>query len=367
MEQIDTKKKYKLKRFINQLKAVRGRHTELVTVYIPKDYSLIKVIQQLAQEKDTASNIKDKRTRTNVQDSLERLIRHLRLYKETPPNGMAAFAGNISENESKVDIEVFSMEPPFPLTTRLYRCDQIFVLDELENQMESNSIHGLVVMDKREATIGLLKGSYIEKLHNLTSGVPGKYKTGGQSAARFSRLREQAAREFYQRIAEVVNHEFLNKKELKGIIIGGPGPTKNEFFEEPYINNEVKKKVIGLKDITYTDEFGLEELVEKSKDLLAQENVTVEKEVLHKFLSRLATDPKRAAYGLSDVEKALDYGAVETLLILEGKIDDKKAEELEERAANSGAQTDIVTDETQEGKQFKSLGGIGAMLRFPVH
>jgi len=68
MEQIDTKKKYKLKRFISQLKQVRGRHTELVTVYIPKDYSILKVTQQLAQEKDTASNIKDKRTRTNVQD-----------------------------------------------------------------------------------------------------------------------------------------------------------------------------------------------------------------------------------------------------------------------------------------------------------
>src|SRR3989344_5919403 len=250
MEQIDTKKKYKLKRFINQLKNVRGRHTELVTVYIPKDYSMIKVTQQLAQEKDTASNIKDKRTRSNVQDSLDRLIRHLRLYKETPENGLAAFAGNISDNDSKITIEVFSIEPPLPITTRMYRCDQNFVIEPLEQQLESNSVYGLVVMDKREATIGLLKGAYIEKLSNLTSGVPGKYKTGAQSAARFGRLREQAAREFYQRVAEVMNKEFLEKKELKGIIVGGPGPTKNEFVEDIYINNEVKKKIIGIKDVT---------------------------------------------------------------------------------------------------------------------
>ena len=129
----------------------------------------------------------------------------------------------------------------------------------------------------------------------------------------------------------------------------------------------MKKKIIGIKDITYTDEFGLEELVDKSKDLLAQENVTAEKEIMHKFLSMLATDPKRTAYGLKDVEKALDYGAIDTLLILEGGIDDKKAEELEEKAANMGAKTEIVTEETQEGKQFKSLGGIGAILRFPIH
>ena len=187
------------------------------------------------------------------------------------------------------------------------------------------------------------------------------------SAARFGRLREQAAKEFYIRIAEVVNQEFLNKKELKGIIIGGPGQTKNEFFDGAFINNEVKKKVIGIKDVTYTDEFGLEELVDKSKDLLVDEGVTAEKAVLHKFFSMLATDPKRTAYGLKDVEKALEYGAVALLLILEGKIDDKKAEELEEKAANIGAQTEIVTEETQEGKQFKNLGGVGAILRFPVN
>ena len=122
-----------------------------------------------------------------------------------------------------------------------------------------------------------------------------------------------------------------------------------------------------MKDITYTDEFGLEELVEKSKDLLADEGVTAEKQVLHKFLSMLATDPKRTAYGLKDVEKALEYGAVEMLIILEGKIEDKKAEELEEKAANSGAKTEIVSEDTQEGKQFKNLGGIGAILRFPIH
>src|SRR3989344_5254249 len=339
---VDNKKKYKLKRFISQLKAVRGRHTELVTVYIPKDYNILKVTQQLAQEKDTASNIKDKRTRTNVQDSLERLTRHLHLYKETPPNGLAAFAGNISDNESKVDIEVFSIEPPFPITTRLYRCDQTFVLDELEKQLESNTVYGLVVMDKREATVGLLKGSYIEKLHNLTSGVPGKYKTGGQSAARFSRLREQAAKEFYIRIAEVVNQEFLNKKEIKGIILGGPGPTKNEFLDGPFINNEVKKKIIGVKDITYTDESGLEELVEKSSDLLSKESITSEKEILNKFFSMLSTNAKMVVYGLKDVEKALEYGAVNTLIISEDVLDDKTAEAMEEKAASSGAKTEIV-------------------------
>ncbi|HZX12015.1 MAG TPA: peptide chain release factor 1, partial [Candidatus Nanoarchaeia archaeon] len=100
--------KFKLKKFVQELKSIRGRHTELVSVYIPAGYDLNKIISHLAQEQGTASNIKDKITRTNVIDSLERMIRHLRLFKQTPLNGLAAFAGNTASQEGKQDIKVWS-------------------------------------------------------------------------------------------------------------------------------------------------------------------------------------------------------------------------------------------------------------------
>ena len=128
---MDVGTKQKLKRFISTLESIRGRHTELVSVYIPAGYELQKIINHLAQEQGTASNIKDKRTRENVISSLDRMIRHLRLFKKTPENGLAIFSGNISERESQIDIQVYSMEPPEPLKTRLYRCDQTFVVDIL--------------------------------------------------------------------------------------------------------------------------------------------------------------------------------------------------------------------------------------------
>src|SRR3989338_6114128 len=104
--------KFKLKKFVQELRAIRGRHTELVTVYIPSGYDLNKIIAHLAQEQGTASNIKDKTTRTNVIDSLERMIRHLRLFKQTPPNGLAIFSGNTASQEGKQNIKVWSLEPP---------------------------------------------------------------------------------------------------------------------------------------------------------------------------------------------------------------------------------------------------------------
>ncbi|MBI2671954.1 hypothetical protein HYX16_03395 [Candidatus Woesearchaeota archaeon] len=180
---MNIKEKQKLKKFVIFLMGVRGRHTELVTVYIPSGYDLNKVINHLQQEQGTASNIKDARTRANVIDSLEKMVRHLRLFKRTPDNGLAVFAGNVSQADNKIDIQVFSIEPPEQLKVRIYRCDQTFYIDLLKDMMEHSDIYGLIVMDKREAAVGFLKGTSIKMLHHLTSGVPGKTRAGGQCNA----------------------------------------------------------------------------------------------------------------------------------------------------------------------------------------
>lgn len=353
----------KLRRFVSELKGIRGRHTELVSVYIPAGYDINKIISHLAQEQGTASNIKDKNTRKNVIDSLEKMIRHLRLYKQTPENGLAAFAGNISAQEGKTDLKVWSIEPPQPISMRLYRCDQTFVLDELEKMLEVRNVFGLIVIDKRDAAIGLLKGTAIIVLREFTSNVPGKTTKGGQSQQRYARIREIAAHEFYQRVAEVVNIEFSQIKELKGILIGGPGMTKETFVNGDYLHTELKNKVIATKDLSYTGEFGLNELVEKSADVLAQEEVTKEKEIVQEFFTLVAKNEEKIAYGKDEVRHALEMGAVNKLLISE-EFDEIDA--FEELANNSGAEVFIISTETREGVQLKEIGGIAAILRFAI-
>ena len=361
---MNLKEKLKLKKFINDLKKIRGRHTELVSVYVPAEYDLNKVIQHLQEEQSTAKNIKDAKTRQNVIDSLERCIRHLRLFKKTPENGLAIFAGNIAAQEGKVNIELFSIEPPQPIKTRIYRCDQIFVLDILNEQLEHREQYGLVVMDRREATIGLLKGTSVVVKEHLTSGVPGKFKAGGQSAQRFERLIEGMAIEFYKRIAEVCNKEFLGDiKNLKGILVGGPGPTKESFIE--YVNNELRKKVIAIIDLTYTDESGLHDLVNRSKEALQKEAVTEEKKLMEKFFTLLGKEPNKVTYGEDSVKKALEMGAVDILLVSED-VDTSKIEDLEAMAAQYGSNIKIISVDTMEGQQLRDLGGIAAILRFSI-
>lgn len=491
-------KRYELEEFISELSGYKGRHTELITVYVPQGYSLINVAKQLEQEKSTAVNIKSKVTRKNVLDALERLTRYIKLIKKTPENGIALFAGNVSETEGQPQIEVWSIEPPMPLKARLYRCDQEFVLDPLREMIEVSEVYGLVVIEINEATIGLLEGKNIKTLQHMTSGVPGKTEKGGQclspdtlvetkkgyvkissleigdkikaldiqknkiiltkcikkwknvkdkfieiittrnsiisslehifflwiddklveipsdfikkgaillnrnlkaeeiikirrkkqkvelidietesrnffankllvhnSAARFSRIREGMKKEFYRRVAEAVKRNFFDMKKLKGIIVGGPGPTKEDFLKEGQIVTALKDKIIGVKDIGYADQHGLDLLVEASKDLLAEQEITREKKILEDFFTKLAKQPEKTAYGLEAVGKALDVGAVDTL-ILSKKLGKRQIKQLTERAENIAATIKLVSEETEEGQQFKNLGGIGAVLRFAI-
>ena len=203
-------------------------------------------------------------------------------------------------------------------------------------------------------------------LASMTSGVPGKTRAGGQSAARFERLREIGAKDFYKRIGGVMKKEFFDMgKELKGIIIGGPGHTKNEFLDGDFLVTALKDKVLGMKDLSYTGEFGLHEIVDKSGDLLVKEDITKEKEIMERFFRLLAKEPEKVVYGGDDVDKALESGAGEILLISEN-VDDKTAELLEEKASRFGCETEIISVDSREGIQFKNLGGIAVILRYII-
>ena len=362
---MDQKVLFKLKRLTKELSKYRGRHTEFVTVYVPSGYDLNKIINHLAQEQGTASNIKSAATRKNVIDALERMIQHLRLYKQTPPNGLAVFSGNVASQEGKSDVKVWSLEPPTPLNLRIYRCDKVFILDALKDMCEEKGAYGLVVMDRRDATIALLKGKAIVILVKTHSEVPGKTRAGGQSAQRFARLREGAAKDHYKKVAEYMKEQFLGMKELKGILVGGPGPTKHTFVEGNFITDHVKKKIIAIRDLSYTEEFGLQELIDKSQDVLASESIAEEKKLMGKFFELLATKPLMVAYGEADVRKKLEMGAVDTLLISES-IDDNLVEQFEIKAEELGSQLKIISVETREGTQLKEMGGIAALLRYEV-
>jgi peptide chain release factor subunit 1 len=353
---------YKLKKVVEELESYKGRHTELISVYIPAGYNIFSIANQLEYEKSMAENIKSKATRENVISAIEAILRELKFYKKTPPNGLVIFAGNVSKEEGKADIRVWTLEPPYPLSLKLYHCDQTFFLGPLKEMLEAKKdFYGLIVIDKKEATLGMLEGKMIKKLLHLTSGVPSKIRAGGQSSVRFERLREGATKEFYRRVAEHAKQFFLDKK-IKGVLVGGPGMTKEEFLKEGELETAIKEKIIAIKDIGYADEHGLKLLVDECQDVLANIEVMEEKKKLREFFDALVKE--KAVLGLEKVKKALSYGAADKVFISEG-IEQKIVEEIEKENI-AKAELVIVSEDTEEGLQFKNLGGVGAILRFKM-
>jgi peptide chain release factor subunit 1 len=358
--------KFEFESLIEELEGYRGRHTELITVLIPAGATLTQTTKQLEDEKGTATNIKSTGTRKNVINALEKAIRKLKEIEKTPEKGLAVFSGNVSDVDGKEDLQVWAIEPPKKLRVKIYRCDQTFVVDPLKEMLENDEVYGLLIIERNEASIGILDGKHIKMLQHMTSGIPGKTRAGGQSSQRFARIRESMAKEFFKRVAEAMKKHFFENKKLKGILVGGPIPTKEEFLEQGQLVTALKEKVIAVKDLGGTGVPGLQELVQLCEDVLSEQEITKQKQILDEFFTSLAKDPEKVSYGEAEVEDRLNRGAVGKL-ILSKTLDRKKIKSLEELAKASSAEIHLVTKETAQGVQFDNLGGIGGLLRFEIH
>jgi len=392
------KEKIKLKKLVKELEKIKGMHTELVTVYVPTDYNIYEMITTLKNEQNTAANIKSKSVRKNVMSALEKIIAHLALYRKTPANGIAVFSGNMAEREGVADIRIWPVEPPEPLRTKLYWCSQQFDLRPLQDMVSEKEIYGIICLDRSEADVALLKGKKIESIVHMESIVPGKSRAGGQSAARFSRVREGLMHDWFKRVAESANKVFVEHKEVIGIMISGSGPTKEEFLREELLFADVRKKILGTIDTSYTGDFGLEETVERGSELLKEASIVKEKTLLMRFLTELQKPHGLAVYGLVKTIEKLEAGQLELLLLSEGAhykhvefecghkqwlpADTKPAlcpveniekrvnyqrdaaDVLEELALNYSTKFATVSVDTKEGQQFLALAGIGGFLRY---
>lgn len=318
-EMDEGRRRYEFKKTLEKLEAKQGSGTELISLYIPPDKQIYDVTAQLRDEFGQCANIKSKQTRTNVQSAISSILSRLKYYKRPPEHGMAVFCGTVLLGGDRTDLDCTIIEPPEPLNLYMYRCSSNFELEPLRQMLEEKNVYGLLVLDRREAYWGFLRGNRIEPIGGANSTVPGKQRKGGQSAARFQRLREIAINEFYTKVGERSSAIFLAEKDFferfKGVLIGGPSPTKEEFEAGRYLHHEVQQRIIGLFDVAYTNESGLAELVDAAQDALKGVEVMKEKAIMNRFLKELVKDNGLAAYGEESIRKNLDIGAVDVLLL----------------------------------------------------
>ena len=317
MEKATALERYHFKRSLEEVKAYKGRATELISLYIPPTKQVSDVTSYLRNEYSQSSNIKSKSTRKNVMAAIESITSRLKVYKRVPDNGMVFFTGHVAKAADQTEMKNFIIEPPLPVPTFIYRCDSQFYMDPLMGMLEDEETYGLIVIDRSEATVGMLIGKAIKALKHFDSQVPSKHGRGGQSQRRFERLIEEAAHEFYKKVGDFTTEALLDKKDMKNILIGGPGPTKDYFLERGYLHHELKKKVLDTFDVGYTNESGLKELVDNAKMAIADLGITKEKALMQRFYKEIRKDHGLFAYGKEEVLNALNKGAVDILMVSE--------------------------------------------------
>jgi peptide chain release factor subunit 1 len=314
-----TYEKYELKKKLETLRKKNGRGIELISLYIPPATQISDVSDHLQEEYQQASKIKAKLTRTNLQSALESLLAKLKQLNKVPENGIVYFTGTVEIGANRTSLESEILIPPEPVASYKYHCDSIFYLEPLEEILRECSTYGLILLDLREATIGMLVGKQIELIKHLHSTVPGKQKKGGQSAHRFEQLRRIAIHDFYKRTGDAASDAFLEVEpaDLKGILIGGHSPTKEEFDEGEFLHYELQKKVLGLFDTGYTDESGFSELINAAENTLQDIDLIKQKKDMAAFFKELGTDSGKVSYGEENVRANLEINAVDVLLLSE--------------------------------------------------
>ena len=407
--------RFRLKKALDTLARKEGRGTELVSLYVPPGRQISEVVSMLKQEYGTAANIKSDTTRKNVQDAIVKVTQRLKLFKEVPENGLVIFCGAIPQNggPGSERLETYVVTPPEPIQVYLYRCNSRFHTEYLQEFLKEKETYGIIVIDSSATTFASLTGRRLEITREITSGVPGKFRAGGQSARRFERQRQAKLLDYFKRIGKHANEIFTSTPDLKGLIIGGPGLTKFDFEKGDYLHYTLKDKIIGTIDTAYVSEQGVEEVVEQAPEILRRIRYVEEKRIMQNFLYQLGHDTGLATYGENEVRRALEAGSVKTLLLSEAldivrvrvectSCDYTKEETMKEQKVSSfeqdfvgqacpqcaspglqvaevkdviedlaelaeqvGTDVEIISIETEEGQMLKkSFGGIAAVLRF---
>jgi len=273
------------------------------------------------------------------------------------------------------------------------------ILDFLEKLINSDLIITKIQKIEKVKPEGFFYDMEVPKCQNfMTNGV-----LVHNSQQRYSRIREEAKHDHLKKTGEIASAVFQKEKDLKGVLIGGPGPIKEKFNEGEYLNYQIQEKVLGVVDTSYIGDQGMQELVERGEELLQEASAVKEKKLIQEFFKHLQKDDGLSIYGLEETKKAIDMGAVNILLVSEdfdfvrtklkcqcgyeveqdtkmgadlkcpkcgGQLTTQGQEELgeilAEKAKEMGSKAEIISVDSREGAQFKELGGIGAILRFKI-
>lgn len=406
---------WKIKKLIKGLESARGNGTSMISLIMPPRDQVARVAKMLGDEFGTASNIKNRVNRQSVLGAITSAQQRLKLYNKVPPNGLVLYTGTIVTDDGKEKKVTIDFEPFKPINASLYLCDNKFHTEALNELLESDDKFGFIVMDGNGALFGTLSGNTREILHKFTVDLPKKHGRGGQSALRFARLRMEKRHNYVRKTAELSTQFFVNpatsQPNVSGLILAGSADFKTELSQSDMFDPRLQVKVLKVVDVSYGGENGFNQAIELSAEVLANVKFIQEKRLIGKYFEEISQDTGKYVFGIDDTLKALEMGAVETLIVWEnlevtryvlknaatGEILVKHLSKEQELDLSNfkdpvtnvdlevqgdkmsllewfageykkfGCTLEFVTNKSQEGSQFcRGFGGIGGILRYQL-
>jgi len=195
--------------------------------------------------------------------------------------------------------------------------------------------------------------------------LPGKHE---------AEKRQGATSEFYKRAMNSLSQ--LWSQNRNSIVIVGVGFIKSGFAA--YLRDnaiEMTKSVADVKSVNNGGVAGIYEALRSGVLLKAAHKMRMleETEVMEEVMKRLGKGDNTITYGLDEVEKAVQVGAVMKLILADTLLRDSEEEqrlrielamrEVEQKAGN----ITVVSTEHEAGNNLLALGGIAALLRFALY
>lgn len=236
-----------------------------------------------------------------------------------------------------------------------FKPDQIDRLEEAEGTAEAPEV-AIATVEEGAAAIHTVQQYGTEEYASITRPT-GKGEYARPRAELFSEL-----------------GEALSHLDPDAVILAGPGFTKSDAREYIEENHPDIADRISVVDTASIGDRGVHEVLKRGavEEVQTETRISREAELIDELTRRIAAGEK-ASYGPEAVAEAAEFGAVETLLVLDERLRterhgegdwDVDADEIIERVEQQGGEVTVFSAEFSPGEQLKNLGGIAALLRY---
>jgi protein pelota len=236
-----------------------------------------------------------------------------------------------------------------------FKPDQLERIEEAEEATENPDV-AVATVEEGEAHVHVVKQYGTDEYATFT-------KPTGKGE--YARPRD----ELFDELGSALRH-----LDADAVILAGPGFTKQDardYLEENY--PQVAETVTTV-DTSAVGDRGVHEVLKRGavSDVQKETRIAREAELIDRLTRNIAEGAK-AAYGIEEVEKAAEFGAVETLLVLDRRLRDERqgegewdrdVNEIIETVEQKGGDVVVFSAEFAPGEQLKNLGGIAAVLRY---